>query len=66
MATDDQLVEVGRLQSGEPVETQVGQDEQTSLYRPVGAATLRGSPGIGIAMRDQRSLSRPGRQPEPS
>ena len=44
VATDDQLVEVGRLQSGEPVEAQVGQDEQISLYRPVGAATLRGTP----------------------
>ena len=60
MATDDQLVEVSRLQSGEPVETQIGRNEQTSLYRPVGAATLRGSRGIGVAMRDQRSLSRPG------
>ena len=66
MATDDQLVEVGGLLAGEPVETQVGQDEQTSLYRPVGAAILRGSPGIGVAMRDQSSLSRPGRRPGPS
>ena len=66
VSADDQLVEVSRLRSGEPVEAQVGQDEQTSLYRPVGAATLRGSPGIGIAMGDQRSLSRPGRRQEPS
>ena len=44
MATDDQLVEVGGLLSGEAVEAQIGQDEQTSLYRPVGAATLRGTP----------------------
>ena len=66
MATDDQLVEVSRLQNGEPLEAQVGQDEQTSLYRPVGAATLRGTHGIGVAMGDQRSLSRPGRRPGPS
>ena len=46
MATDDQLVEVSRLQSGEPVEVQVGQDEQTSLYRPVGAATRLGDLGV--------------------
>ena len=44
MATDDQLVDVGGLLVGEAVEAQVAQDEQTSLYRPVGAATLRGSP----------------------
>ena len=44
MATDDQLVEVGGLLGGEPVEAQIGQDEQISLYRPVGAATLRGTP----------------------
>ena len=66
MATDGQLVEVSRLRSGEPVEAQVVQDEQVPLYRPVGAAALRGSPGIGIAIGDQRSLSRPGRRPEPS
>ena len=66
VSADDQLVEVSRLRSGEPVEAQDGQDEQTSLYLPVGAATLPGPPGIGIAMRDQRSLSRPGRRPEPS
>ena len=66
MATDDQLVEVGRLLSAEPVGAQVGQDEQTSLYRPVGAATLRDPPGIGVAIGDQRSLSRPWRRPEPS
>ena len=66
MATDDQLVEVSRLQSGEPVEAQISQDEQTSLYRPVGAATLRGSHGIDIAIGDQRSLIRPGWRPRPS
>ena len=65
-AADDQLVEVSRLRSGEPVEAQIGQDEQTSLYRPVGAATLRGPPGIGVTIGDQRSLSRPGRRPAPS
>ena len=62
MAADGQLVEVSRLQSGEPVEAQIGQDEQTSLYRPVGETTLRGSRGIGFAIGDQRSLSRPGRR----
>ena len=66
MATDDQLVDVGGLLVGEAVEAQVAQDEQTSLYRPVGAATLRGSHGIDIAIGDQRSLSRPGRRQEPS
>ena len=50
MATDDQLVEVSGLLAGKAVQAQVVQDEQTSLYRPVGAAILRGSPGIGIAM----------------
>ena len=44
MAADDQLVEVSRLRSGEPVEAQIGQDEQIRLYRPVGAAILRGPP----------------------
>ena len=44
MATDDQLVEVGGLLAPEPVETQVGQDEDISLYRPVGAATRRDPP----------------------
>ena len=66
VAADDQLVEVSRLRSGEPVPAQIGQDEQTSLYRPVGGATLRGPPGIGVAMRDQRSLSRPKWRPGPS
>ena len=66
VSADDQLVEVGGLLSGEAVEAQIGQDEQTSLYRPVGAATLRGTPGIGTAIGDQRSLSRPGRRPRPS
>ena len=60
VSADDQLVEVGGLLSRKPVQAQVVQDEQTSLYLPVGAATLRGPPGIGIAMGDQRSLSRPG------
>ena len=59
MATDDQLVEVSRLRSGEPVEAQIGQDEQTSLYRPVDESPLRGTLGVGFAMSDQRSLSRP-------
>ena len=59
MATDDQLVKVGGLLSGEPVEAQIGQDEQTSLYRPVDESPLRGTLGVGFAMSDQRSLSRP-------
>ena len=66
VSADDQLVKVGGLLAGEPVETQVGQDEQISLYRPVAPATLRGSHGIGIAMRDQRSLRRPWWRPGPS
>ena len=66
MATDDQLVEVGGLLASEPVETRVGQDEEISLYLPVGAATRLGDLGVGIAMRDQRSISRPGRRQEPS
>ncbi len=66
MATDDQLVEVSGLLAGKAVQAQVVQDEQTSLYRPAGAATLRGPPGIGFAMGDQRSLSRPGWRPGPS
>ena len=66
LAADDQLVDVGRLLSAEPVGAQVGQDEQISLYRPVGAAILRGPPGIGVAIGDQRSLSRPGRRQGPS
>ena len=32
MPAEDQLVEIGGLLAGEPVETQIGQDEQTSLY----------------------------------
>ena len=66
VSADDQFVQIGGLLSGEPVEAQVVQDEQTSLYRPVGAATLRGPPGIGVAIGDQRSLSRPGWRPRPS
>ena len=52
MATADQLVKVSGLLGGEAVEAQTGQDEQTSLYRPVGAATLRDALGVRIAMRD--------------
>ena len=68
VAADDQLVEVGGLLAGEPVEAQIVEGEQTSLYLPVGAAILRGPHGIGtaIAIGDQRSLSRPGWRPEPS
>ena len=66
MSAGDQLVEVGGLLVGEPVEAQIVEGEQTSLYLPVGETTLRGSRGIGFAIGDQRSLSRPGRQPGPS
>ena len=52
VSADDQLVEVSGLLGGEAVEAQTGQDEQTSLYRPVGAATLRDALGVRIAMRD--------------
>ena len=66
VSADDQLVEVGGLLAGEPVEAQVAQDEQTSLYPPVGAATRLGDLGVEIAMRDQKSTCRPGRRPGPS
>ena len=52
VSAGDQLVDGGRLLAGEALEAQIGQNEQTSLYRSVGGATLRGTPGIGIAMRD--------------
>ena len=64
MSADDQLVDVGGLLADEPVETRALQDEQSSLYLSVGDPTLRGNPGIGVAIGDQRSLSRPGRRPE--
>ena len=42
MSTDDQLIDVGGLLAGEFVEAQVGQDEQSTLYRPIAPAILRG------------------------
>ena len=44
VAADGQLVEVGGLLVGEPVEAQIVEGEQTSLYLPVGETTLRGPP----------------------
>ena len=66
VAADDKLVEVGGLLVGEAAEAQVGQDEETSLNLPVGATTRLGDLGTGMAMSGQRSLSHPGRRPEPS
>ena len=52
MRVEQEFVELGGLLAGEAAEAQVGQDKQTSLYRPVGEATRLGDLGVGITMRE--------------
>ena len=56
-SADDQLAKVGGLLASAALQTQLGQNERISLYRPVGEATFPGHYGLGIPMWRQEPSS---------